>query len=122
MGTGEGNTAVIAFYFYHIVFTTPTKLTSLTLTIKLLVPHFSEFINCKSYFQNLIYEITVFWCINLSISSRLEIDYILCCISSNKRPRRLLNFERLLEGGAYFKDREINNIKRQNFVIFSFKI
>ena len=58
----------------------------------------------------------------LSISSRLEIDYILCCISSNKRPKCLLNFERLLEAGAYFKDRKINNIKRQNFVIFSFKI
>ena len=47
-------------------------------------------------------------------------------ISSNKRPRRLLNFKtevrRLLEGGAYFKFRKINNIKRQNLVIFSFKI
>ena len=41
-------------------------------------------------------------------------------------PRRLLNFEtgvwRLLEGGAYFKVREMNNIKCQNFVTFPFKI
>ena len=47
-------------------------------------------------------------------------------ISSNKRPRRLSNFETevrgLLEGGAYFTVREMNNIKCQNLVIFSFKI
>ena len=37
----------------------------------------------------------------------------LCCISSNKHPRRLLNFETewfLLEGGVYFKVSEISNI------------
>ena len=35
------------------------------------------------------------------------------CISSNKHPRRLLNFETerfLLEGGVYFKVSEMNNI------------
>ena len=34
----------------------------------------------------------------------------------NKRPRRLLNFEVLLEGGAYIKVREIIHMKFQNFV------
>ena len=48
-------------------------------------------------------------------------------ISSNKHPpRRLLNFEtevrRLLEGGACYKVREMNNIKCQDFVIFSLNI
>ena len=60
-----------------------------------------------------------------------------CCIiqsriSSNKRPRRLSNFETLtfgayqraalIRGGAYFKVREINNIKCQNLLTISFKI
>ena len=27
-----------------------------------------------------------------------------------------------MEGGAYFEVREMNNVKRQNLVIFSFKI
>ena len=48
-----------------------------------------------------------------------------CCIFSNKHPRYLLNFETvpfLLEGGIYFKVREMNNTKYQNFVFFFFKI
>ena len=42
-------------------------------------------------------------------------------ISSNKCPLRLLNFK-TVSCGAYFKVRKMNNIKRQNLVIFSFKI
>ena len=42
-------------------------------------------------------------------------------------PRRLINFETWqggeeVLGGAYFKVREMNNIKCQNLVIFSFKM
>ena len=35
-------------------------------------------------------------------------------------PRRLLNFE-TVRCGAYLKDREVNNIKCQNLVIFFFQ-
>ena len=40
----------------------------------------------------------------------------------NKRPRRLLNFEVLLEGGAYIKVTEIIHMKFQNFVQFFFQV
>ena len=48
-------------------------------------------------------------------------------ISSNKCPLRLLNFWNyevwgLLEAGAYFRVREMSNIKCQNLIFFSFKI
>ena len=53
-------------------------------------------------------------------------------VSSNKFPRRLLDlklcgaglirWQHKLKGGAYFKVREMSNIKCQNLVIFSFKI
>ena len=58
MGTGEGNTAVIAFYFYDILFKISTKLSSLTLSFRFLF--FQNPLIAKAYFQNLIYEITVF--------------------------------------------------------------
>ena len=55
------------------------------------------------------------------------IGYCSYRISSNKRPRRLLNFETVrcnpIRGRHfYFKIREINNVKYQHIVIFYFKI
>ena len=47
------------------------------------------------------------------------------CISSSRHPRCLLSFETarfLLEGGACFKVRDMNNIKYQNLVFFFLKI
>ena len=50
-----------------------------------------------------------------------EYFYDIYRISSNKRPRRLLNFE-TVRCGAYFKVSKMNNIEGQNLVIFSLKI
>ena len=58
------------------------------------------------------------------------INFNMYCICSNKRPRRIVNFEALRcdthwrsavkEGGAHIKVRRIVVMKVQNFAIFSF--
>ena len=60
--------------------------------------------------MKLIYEITVFFLI-----STLTLHLI-----SNLFGEVLIKRQRLKEGGAYFKVREIHNIKSQNFVFVLF--
>ena len=64
----------------------------------------------------------------MKASSYLDTFYVYYTVfpQTSTPPRRLLNFEtevrRLLEGGACYKVREMNNIKCQDFVIFSLNI
>ena len=63
----------------------------------------------------------------MKASSYLDTFYVYYTVfPQTSTPRRLLNFEtevrRLLEGGTCYKVREMNNIKYQDFVIFSLNI